>query len=243
MLTLTQLSGFGGASSSSPPTWVDAGTAVSSTVAAGFNVGCPASVTSDNLLVFHITIIDNDSGVGSLPTMSTPSGWTLVGGPYSFDANSIGNNYVFYKVANGTEGGTNVSTGAIANFSNAVRRALARIYQFTGNATSSPIEGANVSNDASGTTVSDASVTTLGENRLCVQFVARANDGTMGNFTGETGGNWVEATAESTTTDGNDAGIQLQTATLTAAGTINGGSFTAGDTAEACVIGFAIKPR
>jgi hypothetical protein len=56
------------------------------------------------------------------------------------------------------------------------------------------------------------------------------------------GGTWVEAVAEYATATGTDGCIQLQTADMASAGTINGGTYTMLASDGWGVIGFAIRP-
>ncbi len=89
--------------------------------------------------------------------------------------------------------------------------------------------------------VNDQGVTTLGDDRLAIQLVAINDDNAMGSFTGESGGDWLEA-AEFASATGTDGCIQLQIATMAAAGTIDGGSFTMAAADPWGVIGMALKP-
>ena len=77
-----------------------------------------------------------------------------------------------------------------------------------------------------GTTIDSVELTTNGANRLGVHFVGVAAEQTLGNFTGETGGDWTEAVAEFASATGATATLQLQTAEMVAAGTIDGGTIT-----------------
>ena len=58
--------------------------------------------------------------------------------------------------------------------------------------------------------VADTGVTTLGVDRLALQFVGVDDDNPLGDFAGTTGGVWTEAVAEFASATGTDAAIQLQ---------------------------------
>jgi hypothetical protein len=89
------------------------------------------------------------------------------------------------------------------------------------------------------TTVSDTGVTTLGPDRLALQLVAANDNIAIDAFVGETGGDWVEAAAEYADSAGTDGMVQLQTAAMATAGTIDGGSDTV-VSAGWGVVGFAL---
>lgn len=93
--------------------------------------------------------------------------------------------------------------------------------------------------DGTSTSVADAAVTTLGPDRLALNFVGINDDATgIAAFTGMTGGTWAmpKSFESSTGTDGTAA---LMTAAMAAAGTIDGGSDTITSDAWG-VVGFAL---
>jgi len=191
------------------------------------NVPYPATVAANDLLVLHH--IMRDSG----HTVTTPLGWDVV-------QTTMDNGFTIFgtllaKVAAGTESGT-----LAVNITGGGSQTIARMYRFTGNATSSYYEGLSNSGvgDASAT-VTDAGVTTLGADRLACNFVATSGDTAIGNFTGETGGDWTEAVAEFSVTG--DGQVQLQTAAMPTTGTINGGTLTSGG-GQYLVFGLALTP-
>lgn len=99
--------------------------------------------------------------------------------------------------------------------------------------------GSAVNGSGTGTTVSDTGVTTLDVDRLALQLVAINDDVAVDAFAGETGGDWVEPVAEYAEASGTDGCLQLQTADMAAAGTINGGTDTI-VSAGWGVVGFAL---
>jgi hypothetical protein len=191
------------------------------------NLPYPATVAANDLLFLHHVVRESGHAV------TTPAGWDVIQA-------TIDNTFTIFttlyaKVAAGTETGNltvNIGGGAAAT--------LGRIYRFTGNAISAYSEG--LSNSGIGdisATVTDAGVTTTGVDRLALNFVACSGTGSIGSFTGETGGDWTEAVAEFT--DATNGQIQLQTATMAAAGTIDGGTLTQGGS-QYLVLGVAILP-
>jgi hypothetical protein len=108
-----------------------------------------------------------------------------------------------------------------------------RFYQFqncnTGLSVASVIEngtaGTTVNGFGTSTTCSDTGVTTLGADRLALNFVGITDDATgLAAFAGETGGDWALATAIYATATGTDGTIGLMSAAMASAGTIDGGS-------------------
>lgn len=124
-----------------------------------------------------------------------------------------------------------------------------RIYEFadcsSGTTVATVIEngtaGATANGVGTSATVDDTAVTTLGPDRLALNFVGGNDDNALDDFAGETGGDWVEATAEFATATGTDAVLQLQTATMASAATIDGGSDAWADAGDSWgVVGFAL---
>ena len=107
-----------------------------------------------------------------------------------------------------------------------------RFYEFqdgnTGTTLAAVIEngsaGATTTSQDTSVTASDASVQTLGADRLALNFVAVDDDNAIAVFTGESGGDWTEAVAEYADGTGTDGAIQLQIAAMASAGTIDGGT-------------------
>ncbi len=196
------------------------------------SVTLPATINAGDLIVIHVaanaqTTIDN---------LDTPTGFTRIGDVgLSSGAHAA---MACYKVAVGGEGGTSVSlTGGYTGATNP--RISARAYRFTGNAASSPVEAFS-NGSANNTTVVLPNVVTTGANELAVGFSSARVSTTIGDSTGETGGDWTEATAEYNTTA---TTMQVQTAAMASAGTISGGSATLGASSLHVQIAFAIKPN
>lgn len=193
---------------------VDAGTITSG---AAWDPVCPAVVNAGDLLIAHVSC----RNLTSTPT--TPAGWTLLTGPH---ATSVGRHWLFGKIADGTEDGAAISFGTQAV---AVNRS-GRIYCFTGN----DWTGQNVADIVlgfahgtnTGTQIADTAVTTPIANCLACNFVKSEDNNSVVAFTGETGGDWIEAVAEATNNIGTGWTAQLQIADMASPGTIDGGTLS-----------------
>ena len=100
--------------------------------------------------------------------------------------------------------------------------------------------GVAVNGAGTSDTIADTAVETLGVDRLVCNFVGINDDNAVDAFTGMTGGTWAEAESEYAEASGTDGCIQLQTATLATAGTINGGAYTMAASDAWGVVGFAL---
>lgn len=208
--------------------YIDAGAGAAAGSGTTIGVPYPATVAAGDVLVAHVSA-RAASGV------TTPAGWTLVP---SSSINSGGRSAAFYKVADGTETGslTVTFTGSGGFGSNGI---WGRMYRFTGGTT---VEGGG-SEGNTATVVPDHSVTTSAGGRLAVNLVMVARVETLAAFTGMTGGTWSEPVAEYTDATGGAITLQIETAPITGATTINGGSQSIGGASVAySVIGFAILP-
>lgn len=88
-------------------------------------------------------------------------------------------------------------------------------------------------------TADDTTVTTNGPDRLALNFVAVNDDNAIAQFSGQSGGTWVEV-AEYAESSGTDGAIQLQYAEMPTAGTIDGGTASITDSDSWGVVGFAL---
>jgi hypothetical protein len=182
---------------------------------------------SGDLILLQVTVRNTNTN----PT--TPAGFTAL---YSADSTGTGRQWIYYKFATGSESGSlTVSIGGSA-------AKMARMYAFRNVALSSFTEGGSFGSGTS-QVINARPVTTTGNSRLVVSFIFVNDDNAVGSFTGETGGDWIEAVNEFTTLQGNDGCIQLQVATKATAGTITGGSYTMPAIDPWGVRAFALKPR
>ena len=198
------------------PTYIGSGTVSEATADAGvLSPTKHASTQFGDLLILR-AVIRTDI---TLATFITPEGWTLAYGPDA-GVNVIGS-WTLWRFSDGSA----LDEPSFAIPSGFVLLKMARIYTFRNAHFAGPVEG-GAHTTATSTTVSAASVTTTGVNRLAVAFPLIADDLAQADFSGETGGDWVEAEAEYTTATGADASMGIQTAPMSSAGTISGGTFT-----------------
>jgi hypothetical protein len=216
----------------------DAGAGATAAAAgAALSPACPATVNAGDLLIGHV-------GIRNITTSpSTPAGWTLLDGPrLSGSGGGVGRHWVFGKIADGTEDGAAIAFGTFGGATANVR--CGRIYRFTGNnwtgeTLTTIVAGfANVAGTSA--TIGMAAVTTPVANCLAVACVKQDDNNVIGSSTGETGGDWTEATAEFAASADTGMVIQLQTAGMASAGTITGGGTAAGSDPWG-TIGFYIR--
>ncbi|MCS7113905.1 MAG: hypothetical protein N3F10_04445 [Candidatus Bathyarchaeota archaeon] len=189
----------------------------------------PPNLLAGDLILLQIVIWDSSISI------SAPSGFTHL---YTDKNETISwQQLIFYKNATGSESGTvTINVGG-----NALK--MARMYAFRN--VDILCEGKNFKSGQS-TRVDAPSVTTLGPKRLAVAFVSIKDDVAVGDFTGETGGNWTEQTGEYRFKSGNDRGcLQLQSAALENIGTISGGYLYTGTQKPPAwgVSAFALVPK
>jgi FlaG/FlaF family flagellin (archaellin) len=210
-------------------TFVSAGTADGSTGSPNNPTpSYPTGLQMNDLILLQVTVRDTSN------TPSTPSGFTLLYGP---DSTGTGRQWIYYKFSTGSESGT-LSIHIPGSAS-----AVARMYAFRNVALSSFNEGGGFGSGSS-STVNAQSVATSGDKRLAVSFVYVTDNNGLDSFSGETGGNWVEAVTEFqyNPSGGIDATIQLQTATMATTGTINGGNDNMSSSDSWGVRAFALIP-
>jgi hypothetical protein len=101
--------------------------------------------------------------------------------------------------------------------------------------------GSTSNGTGTGTTVSDTAVVTLDVDRLALNLTGGDDDPTSfaGTLTGQSGGTWVQRASFGSST-GTDGSVNLNTAAMAAAGTIDGGTYTVGTSFGWGVVGFAL---
>jgi hypothetical protein len=187
----------------------------------------PIGLQANDLILLQVTVRDTTN------TPTTPTGFTLLYGP---DSTGTGRQWIYYRFATGSESGTiTITIGGSSS-------KMARMYSFRNVALSSFTEGGGFGSGYS-STINAQSVTTTDTNRLAVSFVFVNDNNAVDSFTGETGGDWTEAVAEFTTSEGSDGCIQLQNATMASAGTISGGNYLMSASDPWGVRAFALKPK
>lgn len=195
---------------------------------------CPATVDANDILVGFVFW----EGTTSAP--ATPADWTLLDGPRVIES-TIARMWVFGKIAAGTEDAAAVAFGAPA----VTTQRAARIHSFSGwvsGTITDNVPAASFAFLSHATDPAMPTVTTTVAGALAVAFVAQNDNNAMGNPTGESGGDWVEAVAEYTVALTPGFTLALETCTPTAdPGTVTGG--TIATTNDPCgVIGFEIRP-
>jgi hypothetical protein len=207
-------------------TYVSAGAGDAST-GSSINVPYANAVTGD-LFLLQVMILDTSN------TPSVGSGFSILYGP---DSNTDGRQWIYYKFCTGSESDrvTVTCSGSAGKFG--------RMYSFRNVATSSFTEGGGHEYNSNSRYVNDVGVTTSGALELTVNFVyIGEDDNYFSSFNGESGGNWVEAVSEFSNSAGNDGTLQLQIATMSSSGTVNGGSYDMSNSDPWGNRGFALKP-
>lgn len=199
---------------------------------AAHNVPCPVVVNAGQVLIAHLMY------ESTTITPSTPAGWTLLSGPHTIGTTA--RTWVYGKIAVGNEDGTNVNFGSPTGNHN--RYGVIYAFDNPRNDTIANIVGGFNFDTGSSAEIPDVEVITPEADCLAINLLGGQDDVTIGPYTGETGGDWVEAAPEdlhSTFTP--DQFMQIQTAAMSSAGTINGGSVTASGSSIWGVVGFYIR--
>jgi hypothetical protein len=200
----------GGGGPTNTPAFAEAGAGTDGT--GTLSVAFPVTgLAAGHVFLLHVHV---RSATGQDPTAS---GWTLLAGPHS-SGTPTSRQWVYGKIATGSESGSQSVT-----FAAGASRKTARMYRFT-DVASLTVEDVDTT---AGTTqpVTMPSVTAGGNCRRAVCFIGCDDDNTIDASTGESGGDWTEATAEYLGS-GLNSMVALQTAALATGGTISGGSAT-----------------
>lgn len=205
------------------------------TSGAALSPQCPATVDAGDILILHVYW----EGTTSAP--SPPGDWTLLnpGGSAFVIQTTIGRQWFYGKIADGTEDGAAIACGAPA----VTTQRGARIYSYSGrvSGTITDLIG-DITHTSHATDPQGPSVTTPIAGSLAVALVAQNDNNTIGPFTGMSGGTWNETVAEFAANLTPGLMLQAQHCTPTSdPGTVSGGTFnTANDPVG--VIGFYIRP-
>lgn len=199
---------------------------------------------TDVLVTYPATVVAGDAMLlfvaysGTAITCITPSGWTLVAGP--FDKSTVLRGYLFSKVAAGTEASTTLTITASA--SGATKR-YAQLGAWSGTSSSPVGVSASFVETTAGTTHSAATVNLTPSNCWIVEFIAdRGSPGSTG-WT-QPSGYSLRDTQVGTGGGGATLGLADSNATVTPSGTAGGGTWT-GTLSTANALGFtvAIQPQ
>lgn len=237
------------------PTIVDGGTGATDAGGA-WTYTCQAAAAAGR--VFIVQILQDGSTNGAITSVvgtniedlaGTDDAWTQIPGANadgSFPVGASGEARQFLYI------GRALSTSAptISGGNSTSEDLYIRSYQFTtvstGTTLATVIENGTAGSTANSTgtdaTATDAGVTTLGPDRLALQFVSVNDDNAISAFSGETNGNWayqagITAYAESSGTDG---AIAMQWSAAASATTIDGGSGSIVDSDAWGCIGLAL---
>ena len=233
------------------PTYVNAGSGL---VDAGgaFTVTGAAPGAAGRIMIVQVYQDGTTNGAVTLTSgtnienlAGTDNTWTAIG-EYSVGASDEGRHYLWI--------GRSLSTTAptFTGGNSTSEDVYCRMYEFDGvsvgttlatvieNSTAGTATGAV----GTSTSVADVGVTTLGADRLALNFIAVDDDAQAAELTamtGETGGDWTYPVAAYGTSTGTDGTVALVTADMATAGTIDGGTDAITSGAWG-VVGFALIP-
>jgi len=182
------------------------------------SVPYPPGIQANDRILLQLGIRNN----GDTPT--TPAGFSVL---FSADADGgTSRQYVYCHDADGTETGNLTLT-----ITGSADVHIARMYLFRRTAACASLYEAAGLAQSFDPNVPAVNVTTTGNYRLGVAFVALGGGGASNpvpvSFTNEHGGDWISQ-AWTKSTLGNHQTIQLQIAPLPATGTISGGNYNIG---------------
>lgn len=211
-----------------------AGTAFSGTATGAQSIAVPTNTNGSGdllLLVAHARASNSNGTVTSLT-----AGWTQLGGAGNVYGSGITKFAIGWRFADGstTVSATFGGTGTV--------RFQGRVYRFTAanGFNSTPIQAiSGPGGGSSGTSATFRSVTPTGINELAVHITTIGNSVNTVSSTGESGGDWAQAIAESSVTN---ATIDIQTSDQSGGGAISGGSVAISDGNVWTNLGFTLVP-
>lgn len=182
-----------------------------------------------------LVIVNRSTTAGQTYSITGVTGWnleaTIEGG-----AASHPHVYIYSLISDGTEDGATVT----CTCSGGTTGHKAIVYRFTGVASSSWFTYLSNVRSVSNSTIPDTSTTTVAADQLAVNIIAdNGTHASCGDFTGETGGDWVE---RSWYQNGTAPSIGLQTADMASAGTVDGGTVTLSGNPNARIVAAYISP-
>ena len=231
------------------PTYVNAGAGSTDASGAWSHTG-PAPASIGNLLICQVLVDGTTAGTPTITSTTniqslsgTANQWTAApGNPYACGNPTAAGQLLFFARA------TSTSAPVITGANSGGDDIYVRIYEFTnvntGTTLSDILENGSAGTLSNGantaSVIDDTGVTTLDADRLALQLAAMNDDVDVGFFSGQSGGTWTQPVSGYLTSTGTDGGIGLNTATMSAAGTINGGTSTPGASIGWGVVGFAL---
>jgi hypothetical protein len=226
------------------PTFVNTGGAPD--LGGAWTIANSVSVTTGNVVVFQLV---QDGSTNGAVAATSFSGIAALDGTAN-SMTSIGS----FAVGGSTEarqhlwiGRATSTTVSVSGTNSTSEDLFGQFYQFAdvsaGTTLATVIEngsaGATTTSAGTSATLSDASVTTLGPDRLACNFIAVNDDNAIALITGQSGGTWADRGGFAAS-DGTDAANELQTAAMASAGTIDGGTASITDSDAWGVVGFAL---
>lgn len=201
------------------PAYSSVGTAgsVSSDACAGtyeVTAQAPGTVNAGDILIYYVGA---STFGGTVDSQNPPPGFTALKSVGGGTGRMVS---IFYRVADGSEDNTSYTCNG--TYSSFLCIGGAKIWSFTGSGTGGVVGASGSTGSGSDTSAEMPAVTTTQANSLAVAFVA-CNGSTVGEATGESGGDWVKPLATQALT--NNA-VALHTANMASIGTISGGSST-----------------
>lgn len=211
--------------------------------------GTLTGAAQDDLVIFHILQDGSSAGAISLTTVTanlmnlagTTSALTSIG---SFQVG--GTSLAIQHLWVGRLSSSSVAV-QIDGANSSTEDLYYRFYSFqnasAGTTLATVIENATAGSTTTSTgtsaTVSDASVQTLGSDRLALNFVGINDDNPFAGYSGQSGGTWTTRASYADAT-GTDGAIYLVDAAMATAGTIDGGTSSITDIDAWGVVGFAL---
>lgn len=196
------------------PTFIDAGAGnAESPVSGTLQVPYMSNILPGQALYAHVCVV-----AGTAASITTPAGWTSVGGITSTD--TLAATSVFRKIADGSESGNLDVTVAGTGVGGAGR--ISRFSNTTGEESA-----ATGSTDAAGTALNVPSVTATNSKTTAIAFLSANGNTTISAITGETNGDYTETVAEYATATGPFV-LSCQSSPATGGAAIASGAATLG---------------
>lgn len=182
-----------------------------------------------------LVIVNRSTTSGQTYTITGVTGWNLEATIEGGSATQP-HVYIYSLISDGTEDGATVT----CTCSGGTVEHKAIIHRFTGVKSSSWFTYLSNVRTTGTTTIPDTGTTTVSADQLAVNIIAdNGSHASCGDFTGETGGNWIERNWYQT---GTNPAIGLQTADMASAGTVDGGTVTLASNPACRVVAAYISP-
>jgi hypothetical protein len=213
-----------------PVTQGDGGLADNATSNNPVNVPYPAGLFTNDIAFLQAAILDS-LGANSV---NTPAGWTKVGN-YSLNGEVTHDHALFWKRLDGSESGTVTITAATAHEATDCLMGVMSIHRGA-IAAGTPYEALG-DNTGQSTSMAGDSVTTLGANRLILNFCVSDDD----TLSAPAGG-WTEKYDHLSISGSSDGALKLYSKVRAAAGAEAGATHTLATSERWQVISLALIP-